>query len=638
MRLNRHAGLCPGPWLRGGLARLAGLCRLGLCLFSLCAVGPVMAQNLESALAPGLVITGHVEAEGDCAKCHVRFDRAGQDKQCMACHKDVGQDRRDGTGLHGKGGPSKTQVCRSCHTDHRGRDAKIAAFDHKSFDHKQTDYQLKGKHVGPECKSCHVAGKKFRQAPHDCLACHAKDDKHKGTLGKVCEDCHVEQSWKETRFDHSKTRYPLTGKHVDVKCDACHKTAVYKEAPSTCIGCHRKDDKHKAHYGEKCETCHNTTNWKTITFRHDVDTKYVLRGKHRETKCESCHTGFVYRDKLSTDCISCHRKDDKHKGTLGTECVACHTERNWTEVAKFDHDRSNFPLRGGHIKPACKDCHTSPLYKETPSDCIACHRKDDKHEGTLGTACADCHSDADWKKATRFDHARTRFALRDGHGVPPLKCDACHRTQKSYRPTAMECISCHRKDDKHEAQLGTRCESCHNERNWRTTRFDHARARFALAGAHIKVECKSCHASPRYRDAARDCIGCHRKEDKHKASFGEKCETCHNVRDWRLWTYDHLRRADFALEAAHAKVACNTCHTRPAPFGKNAAPLGRDCLSCHRRDDVHDGSFGARCEQCHNATNWKNVSNRHRPANPTPPPPLHPQAASAAPPAAKGSP
>ena len=591
--------------VRHGLAAwLAGLLAL---LLSVAA--PAWAQSIESALSPGPLIKGHIEAEPECSKCHVRFDRAGQDRLCMACHKDIGVDMRDKTGLHGRHKPA---TCRSCHTDHRGRDMKIAEFDRKTFDHKQTDYLLKGKHEGLECKGCHAAGKKFSQAPHDCLSCHKKDDKHKGTLGNACADCHVEQSWKETKFDHDKTKYPLTGKHVDVKCDACHKSKIYNEAPSTCIGCHKKEDKHKARYGEKCESCHTTKNWTGITFRHDSDTKYTLRGKHREIKCDACHgTTYVYREKPGNACNDCHKKDDKHKGTLGVECQACHNEVKWTESGKFDHDKSNFPLRGGHIKPACKDCHTSALYKEAPSDCYACHKKDDKHEGNLGTACADCHSDADWK-GRRFDHARTKFPLRLGHSVPPLKCEACHANLKSYRKTALECYACHKKDDKHETQLGQRCETCHGERNWRETRFDHAKARFVLAGAHVKVECKSCHLSPRYRDAPRDCIGCHLKQDKHKARFGEKCEACHNQRDWRLWTYNHERQANYKLESGHVKVACEACHTQPAPKDKLAAPVGRDCLSCHRRDDIHDGAFGSRCETCHSATRWKEVSNRQR--------------------------
>jgi hypothetical protein len=579
-------------------------------LFALLALmsGPSSAQNLESALSPGPLVRSHAKLEGQCSECHVRFDRAGQDGRCLACHKDVAQDIRARKRLHGK---QVQQTCRSCHVDHRGLDMVIAPLDTKTFDHAKTDYLLRGKHVGPECKACHTAGKKYREAPQDCLSCHLKDDKHKGTLGKDCANCHVEQGWQETKFDHSKTNFPLTGKHIPAKCDSCHKTKVYNDVPSTCVGCHRKEDKHKGRYGEKCETCHGTKSWTSISFRHDTDTRYPLRGKHATTKCDSCHTGHLYRDKLGTDCIDCHRKDDKHKGSLGVACLNCHVERSWKEVGKFDHDTSSFPLRGGHIKAECKSCHTTPVYKDTPSDCLACHRKDDKHEGTLGTTCGDCHTDRDWK-ATRFDHSRTRFRLVDGHAVPPLKCDACHRDMRAFRPTARDCLSCHRKDDKHEGQLGERCDSCHIERGWRITRFDHNRARFALVGAHVKVECKSCHSTPRYRDAPRDCVGCHRKDDQHKATLGSKCESCHNQRDWRLWSFDHTRQTKYALEGSHAKVSCIACHQKPAPTGRAIAELDRTCNSCHRRDDIHDGAFGTRCDQCHTVTRWKQVTNRAR--------------------------
>ena len=87
-------------------------------------------------------------------------------------------------------------------------------------------------------------------------------------------------------------------------------------------------------------------------------------------KCTSCHTGNLYRDKLDTTCISCHRKDDKHKTTLGTECSSCHSERGWREVRRFDHDRTAFPLLGRHIRTDCKSCHQSLVYREAPSTCI----------------------------------------------------------------------------------------------------------------------------------------------------------------------------------------------------------------------------------------------------------------------------
>ncbi len=583
-------------------------------LLSWCATVP--AQTLESVLRPGELVQGHAKWEEECTQCHVRFDRAAQDRLCMDCHKEVGQDVRERTGYHGR---LKPQACRSCHTDHKGRAAHIVDLDRKTFDHAQTDYALKGKHAKVECDKCHEPKKKYWQAPSDCQACHRKDDVHKGSLGPKCADCHTVNDWKEARFDHEKTRFPLTGKHVDAECVDCHKKgADYKAAPRDCLGCHRKEDNgpkgHKGNYGEKCETCHGTKAWKPSTFNHDNDTKFDLLGKHRSVKCADCHTGHLYRDKVGSACIDCHKKDDDgvkgHKGALGRDCAACHTERGWKEKGKFDHDKTRFPLLGKHVQTKCADCHKSTNYREAPRDCIGCHKKDDKHEATLGTKCESCHVERDWKTVTRFNHDDTKFKLRNAHAAKTVQCKACHADLKSYRNTPTDCYSCHKKDDKHEGQLGTRCESCHGDRDWKTTTFDHRNSRFPLVGRHVAVKCAECHKSPKYKDAPRDCFSCHKKDDTHKLKFGTACESCHNARAWGLWDYDHARRARYALDGAHAKVACEKCHSQPAPAGKAAAQVGTNCVSCHRRDDVHDGAFGPVCQQCHVTTDWKRVKTR----------------------------
>ncbi|MEX8520335.1 MAG: cytochrome c3 family protein [Leptothrix sp. (in: b-proteobacteria)] len=590
-----------------------------MCAALLGCASPVLAQGLESVLAPGKLIKAHAKTEDDCKACHVKFERNGQDRLCAECHKEVGQDMRAKTGFHGR---QKPQACRSCHTDHKGREARIVDFDEKSFDHNnQSDYVLRGKHIDTKCVGCHKAGKKWSEAPQDCNSCHKKDDKHKGGLGPKCADCHGEADWKKVVFDHDKTRFVLRDKHIDAKCDACHKDNKFKDTPRTCLGCHKKDDDgqkgHKGLYGEKCDSCHNAKAWKPSTFNHDRDTKYALKGKHGETECKSCHTGNLYKVKLSADCYSCHKKDDKHKDTLGHDCAACHTERTWKDsgtpgsAGKFDHNKSSFPLLGKHAKVECKDCHKSPLFKEAPKDCYSCHKKDDKHDGTLGKDCAACHVERDWKTtAGRFDHDKTRFALRNGHASPPVKCGACHVDLKTYRKAPLDCYSCHKKDDKHEGQLNLRCESCHNDKSWKTTNFDHASSRFALTGGHIKTACKDCHKSLRYKDAPRDCYSCHKKDDKHKLKFGVKCESCHNARSWRIWDFNHDKRTDYKLDGAHRKVACESCHKSPAPSGKLSATLGSSCVACHRSEDVHDGNFGLRCEQCHSTENWKKISNR----------------------------
>ncbi len=582
------------------------------------AAGVACAQGLESALSPGPVIRGHAKVENQCASCHVRFDRAAQDGRCLECHKDVAADIRSSSGLHGK---QKPQACRTCHTDHKGRDVQIAPLDKKAFDHRQTDWPLRGAHARvTDCASCHVAGKRWREAPQDCAACHRKDDVHKGALGARCADCHTENRWPEARFDHASTRFALEGRHADAKCKDCHRAGqAYADAPQACIGCHREDDfrkGHKGRYGERCDSCHDAKAWRPARFDHDADTRYALRGKHRAVKCDSCHAGPLYRDKPGTDCIACHRADDTHKGSLGTDCASCHQEAGWKTVGRFDHDRSRFPLLGKHADAQCKACHKSAAYREVPSTCIGCHRADDKHRASLGEACATCHGERSWK-IPRFDHGVTRYPLRGAH--LKAECKACHADPTRYRDTPSDCVSCHRKDDKHEGQLDTRCESCHGETRWRDARFDHGRARFPLVGAHLKVECKSCHASPRYRDAARECIGCHRKDDRHEARLGVKCESCHNARAWPLASFDHGRDGRWPLDGAHVKAKCADCHRSPAPAGAAIAAVGRDCIACHRRDDAHDGAFGPRCDTCHGTSDWKTVRTR-RPAAATPKP------------------
>jgi hypothetical protein len=173
----------------------------------------------------------------------------------------------------------------------------------------------------------------------------------------------------------------------------------------------------------------------------------------------------------------------------------------------------------------------------------------------------------------------------------------------------MACLSCHKKDDKHEGTSGQRCEQCHNDKTWRVERFDHARTRFPLAGGHVVATCAACHTNLRYRDTPSDCLSCHRKEDKdkHKATLGPKCGDCHNVRAWSLWDFDHDRATKYRLDGRHRQVSCLACHALPAPAGKAIAPVGSDCMSCHRKADVHEGRFGRRCEQCHSTQGWRHL-------------------------------
>jgi hypothetical protein len=277
----------------------------------------------------------------------------------MDCHKEIGADVRTRTRFHGR---LKDTTCRTCHTEHKGREARITKLDRNKFDHDQTSYPLKGGHrlISTKCDSCHRPGAKYRAAPQQCVACHRKNDVHKGKLGEKCEQCHSVDKWKVPDFDHDKTRFKLDGRHAKAECKSCHADQAYKDTPRDCYACHKKKDDsdgHEGHFGRKCETCHGTAKWEESGFNHGRDAKFALKGKHDEAYCVACHVAPLYTEKLPIRCVACHRKDDNergHKGGLGDKCESCHNERGW-KGATFDHDRdTDYPLTGKHREAKCE--------------------------------------------------------------------------------------------------------------------------------------------------------------------------------------------------------------------------------------------------------------------------------------------
>jgi hypothetical protein len=363
------------------------------------------AQSLESAVMPGPVIAGHADLEQSCDKCHVRFDRAAQKRLCLDCHKPVNADVAGRTGYHGRS-KARSADCRSCHTEHKGRAARIVALDEKTFDHAETDFRLRGKHETVPCKQCHRAGVVHRKAPLDCNACHRDDDMkkgHKEQFGARCDKCHDEKAWKPALFNHDRdTRYRLVDRHRDAKCGDCHRGPLFREAtPTRCVACHRNDDPHKNSLGDKCDKCHSVKGWKGAVFDHGT-TRFALRDKHQSAKCSACHKEKGRFGGLGLTCLSCHERDDRekgHQGNYGKKCESCHNAKAF-KPATFSHDRdTKFPLAGKHAKQACKTCHKGALYVTvTKAACIACHKDQDVHFATYGLDCASCHVGDDWRK------------------------------------------------------------------------------------------------------------------------------------------------------------------------------------------------------------------------------------------------
>ncbi|CCE09844.1 Cytochrome c family protein (fragment) [Bradyrhizobium sp. STM 3843] len=444
------------------------LAALAVVAIALAAVGARAQTVLEKLVMPGPLVGKHAKYETECGKCHEAFTRKAQTGLCLDCHKDIAADRREHVRLHGREQGALSQDCRQCHTDHKGRETDIVQLDKETFNHDFTDYRLVDAHRNVSCAGCHIAKVKFRDTPSTCFECHKAMDPHHRRLGERCENCHVVTKWRDTKtFDHAKTRFPLVGAHKSVACATCHSGQQYKDLPTSCASCHRLQDVHAGRFGEKCETCHDQDKWKTTHFNHDK-TRFPLRNAHAKVKCESCHTGDLYRDKLATSCVSCHRKQDPHQGKLGERCEKCHNDTGWRKNLAFDHELTRFPLIGLHKPVPCEECHRSPTYRNTPTACESCHK--DYHQGRLGTRCASCHNPNGWS-LWRFDHAQqTRFPLIGQH--QKITCASCHRAKSPPDlKLPMDCYSCHRGSDVHNGTFGQSCERCHVATGWRNVQI-----------------------------------------------------------------------------------------------------------------------------------------------------------------------
>ena len=469
----------------------------------------------EKIISPGPLSSAHAKLEKKCDSCHKTFKKEAMNAMCLSCHKGIAGDINQNAGFHGKS-TARSQQCKTCHSEHHGRGYRIVAFNAATFNHSLTDYPLVGGHAKAKCVGCHKAGGSYRTTSTACASCHAKKDPHLGRLGRNCQGCHTVTGWKKTLpYNHAKTGFPLTGQHRNVTCMGCHAGQRWQGLSQQCIGCHARNDVHKGSRGTNCSTCHTPADWKSASFNHNRDTTFPLLGQHAGTACAGCHGANNAIRKPQKTCISCHAKDDTHKGSRGTACANCHTPRSWKD-AKFDHSKeTRFPLLGAHNRAACSGCHgAGNSIKKPPMTCFGCHQKDDSHKGKNGTECAKCHNNNDWKK-TSFDHDKmTDFPLLGAHKT--ALCEACHKQPTHVEVPSVECVSCHAEDDAHTKRLGDRCGSCHNAVAWKdNVLFDHDLTRFPLSGKHAPLTCEKCHGDKSFQSKGITCQSCH--IDEHHA-------------------------------------------------------------------------------------------------------------------------
>lgn len=402
-----------GGLMLGLLAVLGVLLLWGKRAFS---PGPLSAQRVHGTPLGG--VTSHADLETQCGACHRPFQSHAA--LCLQCHTAIAQEMQS-QGLHARF--PEPQQCRTCHPEHRGRNADLLEPALGRFNHDLTRFSLR-KHVlrydltAMTCQDCHTAFPDMDRAAllQACRGCHTQANpdfmqRHVQAFHVRCLECHDGLD-SMAQFDHSTTRFPLEGRHQEIRCEVCHAGAVFKGLPSQCHDCHKEPDVHRGLFTDPCYTCHNPNGWTPALwqgrpFDHHAQTGFSLKHHRKDPDtgqaitCRACHAGPDFASFQTETCIACHQKRDadfinRHIRQYGRACLQCHDGVD--RMRGFDHAQV-FPLRGAHAQLACQACHINFRFQGIPNQCSGCHEEPDLHRGLFGLKCMYCHTEEAWHPA-----------------------------------------------------------------------------------------------------------------------------------------------------------------------------------------------------------------------------------------------
>lgn len=549
----------------------------------------IPALSLEAQISPGKLTNAHAEYEGtlNCTLCHDLGKKVSNTK-CLDCH-DILRDRMDQQLGYHASMEVQGKDCFECHSEHHGREFDMVRFDEENFYHLLTGYELTGEHLTIDCRECHqpdyIVNDEIRSLEGtflglstECIDCH--EDVHQTTLGADCAACHSTNTFAPAEyFEHDETDFALVGAHIEVDC----------------IDCHAVETRNGAEFQ-------------------------------------------VFAGVPFNDCIDCH--EDVHRGNLKGTCQSCHNEwafDNHQTLSLYNHNLTNFPLKGAHNQINCASCHdlslspTQLFQQELGIDvnnCVACH--EDVHDGKFGTNCVECHNEESFVGSFNeesFNHSLTAYPLEGKHIA--VECKACH-TNNLIDPLPFEsCTDCH--EDFHQGIFVDAtfqvqdCATCHIVQGFEVVNYtieQHNETNFELTGAHLATPCLFCHIPEGsdewvFRNIGETCVDCHDNVHQNEidAQFfpNEDCTVCHTTENWRESNFDHSLTA-FNLEGQHQQVDCRECHLDVATYFRVFEGTSSDCISCH--EDIHQGQFlnpsgWVDCATCHAFEDWSAPNFNH---------------------------
>ncbi|MDQ8195304.1 hypothetical protein QEH59_12765 [Coraliomargarita sp. SDUM461004] len=205
-----------------------------------------------------------------------------------------------------------------------------------------------------------------------------------------------------------------------------------------------------------------------------------------------------------------------------------------------------------HLENNCSACHT-PVKGAAAVSCVVCHaneadllqRQPTSFHADI-SSCTECHREHQGRavRPTKMDHdSLTAIGIKQLQGAdadteqslaasrllawlehtetPPETLSVSpHISQAS---AALNCITCHKSDDRHFELFGNSCMQCHGTESWNIPEFVHP--------SSASMDCAQCHQAPPSHYMMHFKKISQTVANKPKATV-DQCYSCHQTTSW----------------------------------------------------------------------------------------------------------
>lgn len=407
---GRHAAAAtPNAHLSGSAASLAGVA--------------------QASWNPGELAAGHQPFAKDCRLCHSASFQRVQDKDCLACHRNLGDHVKKTTGP--VAGLSEVR-CASCHHDHNGRAALRAQMDHFFMG---------------ECSACHRDIKAHLPGSHtqnvtDFATLHPQ---FRATLvtgstpAGQPEIARIRLSDTDRLLEQRGLKFPH-----DVHLDPRGVKGPQGRVQMTCGSCHVPDSSGR-HFqpvtmAQHCQSCHE------LRFEPAMPDRQVPHGNVDEVM----QTLRDFYSRLALDGVTLNRPP----AATGDASVAGGIPGR--------HDSPPLRLNGPAAVEQQVQRSATEIFEKTT--CFSCHEisRITGADGTPSWQVAKVlPAPQDWMPGAHFSHAA--HAMAD--------CGSCHAAAQSKKaqdvlmPGIASCRNCHAGQQAEPQKIVSHCGMCHGFHN-----------------------------------------------------------------------------------------------------------------------------------------------------------------------------